>query len=370
VAEVLRRLYADEPRARAMKVEVDGRPADATSLQDLMDTRRANGIRGLLCSISAWFTDISLRIKPTVNNVKLFANPPIVQRRGFRRSATNKYRRLKFDLSIEIDGASLRTTLTWCGREVCSTDRFSDQPRRERLNVSKRTGDPEEDGAYIASFLSDILDDSLVLLRYVVFGEIGEYHSAHVGPLSVSCLLDLKNGQRRTTQWDPDIRYAAEGHLYSWSGTADAEAIVPRYNTCVPYSCEFSEPPTFCIPPLSDRTLEVPIPVDVRNNVVGLLQLIHSGDRTNKYRASDTSAPVFVRALSLWLEERYFPGPNFDGCFTVAELRALARFHGHIGQWMDRFEGAGEDLNDLIENQAWPALAAEARMALIVLKDR
>lgn len=138
-----------------------------------------------------------------------------------------------------------------------------------------------------------------------------------------------------------------------------------RYNIC--YA---SDPALFDSMNKSD-----PDPVllrQVRAKVIELLELYASEAKQREYQKNVPWVPVPTELVEMWFSDTYHPRESgFRLVFTARELEALARFHVRFdtithGRGNNAF---GPDLEELLKDERWRQLMAEAAVVLGIVKS-
>jgi hypothetical protein len=110
----------------------------------------------------------------------------------------------------------------------------------------------------------------------------------------------------------------------------------------------------------------------IRSKVIELLELYSSEAKQREYQKNVPWVPVPTELVEMWFTDTYDPKePSLPLAFDPVELETLSRFHAYF----DRITHGGEkivfgaDLEELLRNERWRQLMAEATVALGVVRE-
>ena len=110
----------------------------------------------------------------------------------------------------------------------------------------------------------------------------------------------------------------------------------------------------------------------LRSNVIALLELYSSEAKQREYQKNVPWVPVPTELVEMWFTDTYHPNESsLSLAFSPLELDALSRFHAYFDRITHGREKIvfGPDLEELLKNDHWRQLMAEATVVLGVVKS-
>jgi hypothetical protein len=328
-----------EPRAASMAPSTNAPAVRMKFCTALHAGWRAFSLPGLLFALVAWpiyranhkpeaITSITLRLSP----------PPLDRWRPIRPTLNAQSSTL--DLVLNVEPQQVR--VQW----------------GNAYRVSQGN-DPSILAQNIAALLTAILDDSVALVRFVLFEETGGMGGPH-RPVTRDYFFDLVTHKPRDNHDQDLLCHANEAYIHTWTGLINTRIFAPRYgqSTDVP-----QYKPPFIMPSLEElvESTSRSFPDHSREHMLEFISHFADESTLKQFWRSHAAPSVPAQFASIWLAQHNRTDPQFISQLTKSEAHELAEFSQALRDaGGGRFPGS-DDVDRALTSAHWQHVMGAAK---------